>query len=287
MAKLTWDNSGSRFFEAGVDRGVLYPINGGGVSWNGLIAVSEKPSGGEATPYYMDGIKYLNVSSVEEFAGSIEAYTYPDEFAECDGTQSFDGLEVHQQERTEFNFSYRTLIGNDLNGSSHGYKIHLVYNALAAPSQNTYGSLSENVEAVTFSWEFTTRPSDELPLVVNSTGNPVVGAFDKSGLNAFSHVTVDSTKTSPVLMWLIENTLYGTETTPPSLLTLRQLFDLYENPPTARLIDGKPDTGLSRLLETMIANGDLIGSTNTGMYSALDNSHLIETNRPGLFILEE
>lgn len=288
MAKLTWDNSGSRFFEAGVDRGVLYPVDGGGVAWNGLVAVSESPSGGEATPYYMDGVKYLNVSNVEEFAGTIEAYTYPDEFSECEGIQSFDGLEIHQQERAEFNFSYRTRIGNDIDGTDHGYKIHLVYNALAAPSQNTYGSLSDNVEAITFSWDFTTRPSDDIPAPpLGSIGDGVIEAFDKSGLSAFSHVTIDSTKTSEVVMWVIENQLYGTDKTPPKLITLKQLFDLFENPPSAWLINGKPATGLSPLVGSRIDNGDLLGSATTGVYSALGDSHLIETNRPGLYILEE
>lgn len=288
MTKLNWNEAGNRFFEAGVDRGVLYPMTGDGVAWNGLIAVDENPSGGEATPYYIDGVKYLNVASMEEFGGTIEAYTYPDEFAACDGTASFGGLEVHQQERSEFNFSYRTLIGNDIDGATHGYKIHLVYNALATPTQNTYGSLTDDPEALTFAWEFTTRADTGIPMESLAPLSTTFAAptVSKSSLIPFSHVTIDSTKTSPDLMLRIENHLYGTKSTPPKLLSLSELFKLYENPLASLLIEEKPTTGLSPLVDTYTNDGDLKGNALEGLYNTISKSRLTETSVPGLYTLE-
>lgn len=161
MTRLAWDAVGERFYETGVDRGVLYIPTGAtystGVAWNGLTAVTESPSGAEATPQYADNIKYLNLVSAEEFGGTIEAYTYPDEFAQCNGeVEPVPGLSVGQQNRKTFGLSYRTKVGNDVDGGDHGYKLHLVYGCLAAPSEKAYSTVNDSPEAMTLSWEFST-----------------------------------------------------------------------------------------------------------------------------------
>lgn len=292
MAKLSWDKAGNRYFETGVDRGVLYPESGKGVAWNGLVSVSENPSGGEATPYYSDGIKYLNASGTEEFGGTIEAYTYPDEFSECDGTATFGGLAIHQQPRKSFGLSYRTRIGNDVDGSGHAYKIHIVYNALAAPSQIDYGTVDDDPEALTFSWEFTTTAVDP-PLAVNTPliggiAPPAATGFNTSGLTPLSHITIDSRKTSDVLVWEIEKILYGTSSTSPRLLTLKELIDLYLKPmPSSRRIVAKPVSGLSNLYTTTLANGDLLGFPEEGVYTLNPfKANLKPTNQLGMYTLE-
>lgn len=170
MSQLQWDENGKRFYETGVDKGVIYPINeqgtgyADGVAWNGLTAVNESPSGAEATPLYADNIKYLNLYSAEDFGGTIESYTYPDEFAECNGEKSIaTGVRVSQQPRKKFCFCYRTLVGNDTEGNEYGYKIHIVYGAQASPSETANATVNDSPEAITFSHEFTTTP-------VNVTG---------------------------------------------------------------------------------------------------------------------
>ena len=169
MSKLVWDKTGERLYETGVDHGVLYPIQAGGlynkgVAWNGLTAVTESPSGAEASPIYADNIKYLNLMSAEEFGATIEAYTYPDEFAECDGSAEIaTGVTIGQQARKVFGLSYRTVIGNDVDSNDYGYKLHLIYGALAAPSEKGYTTINDSPEAITFSWEVSTTP-------VNVTG---------------------------------------------------------------------------------------------------------------------
>lgn len=162
---LAWDAVGERFYETGVDRGVLYVPNGTdgaydtGFAWNGLVNVSENPSGAEVTPQYADNIKYLNLVSVEEFAATIEAFTYPDEFNQFDGlVEPETGLLIGQQPRTHFGLCYRTLVGNDLEGTELGYKLHLIYGAMAAPTEKAYGTVNDSPEAITFSWELTTVP---------------------------------------------------------------------------------------------------------------------------------
>lgn len=197
MTVLTWDNVGERLFETGVDKGVLYiPTNGvydTGYAWNGLTAVTESPSGAEATAQYADNIKYLNLISAEEFGGTIEAFTYPTAFAQCDGTAyPQTGVSVGQQARKSFGFAYRTRLGNDTNGTDNGYKLHLVYGALAAPSEKAYNTINDSPEAMTFSWEFTTTPV------------PV------SGLKPTALMTIDSTKVSSTALVSLENALYGT-----------------------------------------------------------------------------
>ena len=162
--KIKWDEAGKKFYETGIDRGVLYPQDAEGkytqgFAWNGLIGVDESPSGAEPTPLYADNIKYLNLMSVEEFGATIEAYTYPDEFEACDGTASLgEGITVGQQSRKLFGLAYRTLIGNDVDMDAHGYKIHLVYGAQASPSAKSYQTVNDSPEAITFSWEITTTP---------------------------------------------------------------------------------------------------------------------------------
>lgn len=205
MSKLSWDNVGERFYETGVDRGVIYPfktVNGTagyqkGAAWNGLTQVSENPSGAEATALYADNIKYLNLISNEEFGATVEAYTYPEEFGECDGSvEPADGVFLNQQKRKPFGMTYRTKIGNDVDGSDKGYKIHLVYNALAAPSSKSYGTINDSPEAITFSWELTTTP---VPFEIYTDYKPV------------AHIVIDSTKITEANLTTLENKLYGTD----------------------------------------------------------------------------
>lgn len=197
MSKLVWDKTGERLYETGVKQGVLYPMDAKGtypkgVPWNGLTNVTESPSGAEATALYADDIKYLNLMSNEEFGGTIEAYTYPDEFAECDGSASIaTGVYIGQQARKTFGFCYRTTIGNDVESNAHGYKLHLVYGALASPSEKAYSTINDNPEAVTFSWEFSTTP-------VNVTG-----------FKPTACLTIDSTKVDAEKLAALEKILYG------------------------------------------------------------------------------
>lgn len=206
MSKLVWDNTGERLYETGVSKGVLYIPTGGvyskGVAWNGLTAVTESPSGAEATPLYANDIKYLNLLSNEEFGCTIEAYTYPDEFAECDGSASLvDGVYIGQQARKTFGFCYRTILGNDTESNDHGYKLHLVYGCLAAPSEKSYATINDSPEAITFSWEVSTTP-------VNVTGHKPTAC-----------ITIDSTKADPTKLATLEAKLYG-DTSSEAMLPL-------------------------------------------------------------------
>lgn len=198
MSKLVWDQTGERLYETGVKMGVLYVQEAGaypkGVVWNGLTAVTESPSGAEATPLYADDIKYLNLMSNEEFGATIEAYTYPDEFAACDGSAELEtGVYIGQQDRKTFGMSYRTVIGNDTNSNNHGYKLHLIYGALAAPSEKAYATINDSPEAITFSWEVTTTP-------VNVTGHKPTAS-----------ITIDSTKVDGTKLAALEEILYGSD----------------------------------------------------------------------------
>ena len=199
MPKITWDKTGERFFETGVNKGVLYPQDATGaypkgVAWNGLTAVTESPSGAEATPLYADNIKYLNLMSVEEFGATVEAYTYPDEFAVCNGeAEMTPGVSIGQQKRTAFGMSYQTKVGNDVDGNEHGYKIHLIYGALAAPSEKAYATINDSPEAITFSWELTTTP------------------VEVEGFKPTASLTIDSTKVDATKLAALEAILYGSE----------------------------------------------------------------------------
>lgn len=199
MAKLVWDKTGERYYETGVEKGVLYPQVSGaypkGVAWNGLTAVTESPSGAEPTPLYADNIKYLNLMSNEEFGATIEAYTYPDEFAECDGSAELsEGVRVGQQNRKTFGMSYVTRKGNDTEGTDHGYIIHLIYGALAAPSEKAYATINDSPEAITFSWEVSTTP------------------VEVTGMKPTACVTIDSTKVDAGKLKQLEDKLYGSDT---------------------------------------------------------------------------
>lgn len=198
--KIVWDKTGERFYETGVEKGVLYRFDSltntytNGVAWNGLTAVNESPSGAESSPLYADNIKYLNLISAEEFGGTIEAYTYPDEFAECDGSAELaPGVIIGQQSRKIFGLSYVTKVGNDSDGQDHGYKIHLVYGCQASPSEKGYSTINDSPEAITFSWEFTTTP-------VNVTG-----------FKPTSVITIDSRITDAEKLKALEDILYGTD----------------------------------------------------------------------------
>ena len=196
--KITWDKIGERFFETGVNKGVLYPQDAQGaypkgVAWNGLTAVTESPSGAEATPLYADNIKYLNLMSAEEFAATVEAYTYPDEFAACNGEAALtEGVTIGQQKRAPFGMSYQTKIGNDIDNDL-GYKIHLIYNALAAPSEKAYATVNDSPEAIAFSWELSTTP------------------VEVQGFKPTATLVIDSTKVEADKLAAIEAILYGSE----------------------------------------------------------------------------
>lgn len=201
MAKLVWDKTGDRLYETGVKNGVLYIPTAGvyskGVAWNGLTAVTESPSGAEATALYADDTKYLSLMSAEEFGATIEAYTYPDEFAVCDGSAELaDGVMIGQQKRSTFGLCYKTTIGNDTEGNDHGYKLHIIYGAQAKPSERAYASINDSPEAITFSWEITTTP-------VNVTGAKPTASL-----------VIDSTKADPSKLAALEDILYGKDGEP-------------------------------------------------------------------------
>lgn len=216
MAKLVWDQAGQKFFETGVSNGVLYVSDGQGgylkgVAWNGLTSVAENPSGAESNPVYADNIKYLNIISAEEFGATIEAYTYPDEFMECDGSaQVVAGVNIGQQARKSFGISYRTRVGNDVAGDNLGYKIHVIYNCQAAPSGKTYSTVNESPEAITFSWEVTTTPV------------PV------DGFRPTATVVFDSTKLEAEKMAAVENALYGSADSEAGLPSIEELLALVQ-----------------------------------------------------------
>lgn len=212
--RLEWDKTGERLYESGVEKGVLYVANnagwyGKGVVWNGLTAVNDSPSGGEANPMYADNIKYLNLMSAEESAGTIEAYTYPDEFMECDGSvEPVPGVVVHQQGRKEFAFSYVSGLGNDVDELQYGYKIHLVYAAKASPSEKAYNTVNDTPEANTFSWEYTTT------------------ALRIAGYKPTAHIEINSTKVASDKLAALEDILYGTSSSDARMPTIPEVIEL-------------------------------------------------------------
>lgn len=215
MAKLTWDTVGERFYETGVDHGVLFIPNAQGVydhgyAWNGLTAVTESPSGAESNPQYADNVKYLNLISAEEFGATIEAFTYPDEFAQCDGSASPQaGVSIGQQSRKTFGLVYRTRVGNDLDGTDKGYKLHLIYGAQAAPSEKAYTTINDSPEALTFSWELTTTP------------------VAVTGYKPTASITIDSTKVSSTALATLEDALFGTAGLDPHLPTPDEVLAIF------------------------------------------------------------
>lgn len=213
MSKLVWDEAGKRFYETGVDHGVLFVaddgVYGAGVAWNGLTGVTESPSGAEASALYADNMKYLNLFSTEEFGATIEAYTYPDEFMECDGSASLaTGVTIGQQERKTFGLAYRTKVGNDVNDEL-GYKIHLIYGAKASPSERSYATVNDSPEAITFSWELSTTP-------VNVTGH-----------KATASLVIDSTKVDATKLKSFEDILYGSSDAEPRLPLPDEVITLF------------------------------------------------------------
>ena len=196
--KIAWDQTGERLYETGVDRGVLYHLDESnkytkGYAWNGLTGVTESPAGAEATDLYADNIKYLSMRSAETFGATIEAYTYPDEFAECDGSAEIaTGVKIGQQSRKTFGLCYRTVIGNDVNGNDHGYLLHLIYGCTASPSEKAYATINDSPEAITFSWEVTTTP------------------VNVDGFKPTASLTIDSTKANATDLATLEGILYGT-----------------------------------------------------------------------------
>ncbi len=236
MTKLAWDEIGTRTYETGVDRGVLYiPDSQGayvdGVAWNGLVTVTESPSGAEANPQYADNIKYLNLYSAEQFGATIEAFTYPDEFMPFDGLSTpSPGVAVGQQGRRSFGLSYRTKIGNDVDGDDHGYKIHLIYGATASPSERAYGTVNDSPEAITFSWELSTIP-----------------VFAGDDLKPTSQITIDSTKVDPDALAALELILYGDVGVDPALPAPDVVIEMFtgtitEVSPAVPAFDGATNT---------------------------------------------
>lgn len=212
MTRINWSGSGTRVYEAGIDRGVLYVGENAGVPWIGLAAVDQSQSGGQAKPRYLDGIKISNRTSPEDFEATIEAFTYPDEFAVCDGTVRIEnGLRLNHQRRKPFSMSYRSKIGNDLEGLSHGYRLHFLYNLTAEPSDHGYKTLTNETEPVTFNWKVSGRPE-------------II-----SGYRSTAHLEIDSRDVPAELLQLIEDTLYGTELESPRLPSASELIFLFDS----------------------------------------------------------
>ena len=216
MPKLEWDKTGERFYETGVEKGVLYPMVSGaypkGVAWNGLTAVNEKPTGAEPTALWADNTKYLNLISNEEFEAGIEAYTYPDEFKECDGSKEIAvGVSIDQQARKMFGLSYVTKIGNDVELSEHGYKIHLIYGATASPSEKGYSTINDSPDAITFSWDVATTP-------VNAAGHKPTASLE-----------IDSTKVDAVKLAAFEKVLYGDGDTEARLPLPDEIAEMFKS----------------------------------------------------------
>lgn len=216
MAKLVWDKTGERLYETGVSHGVLYVQDStgaypAGVAWNGLTAVTESPSGAEATPLYADDIKYLELRSAEEFGATIEAYTYPTEFEACDGSAELaEGVTIGQQDRKTFGLCYRTIVGNDVKKNDLGYKLHLIYGATASPSEKGYQTVNDSPEAITFSWEVTTTP------------------INVDGFKPTSSLTIDSTKVDKSKLDALEAKLYGDESTEATLPTPDEVAAIFK-----------------------------------------------------------
>jgi hypothetical protein len=270
MTRVVWDAIGSRIYEIGVDRCVLYPPDSSGVAWNGLTGVTHSPTEGAAVPYYVDGIKYQNIADVEEFAGTITAFTYPEEFEALDGKeQIYPGFSLSERRRKAFGLTYRTLIGNDVKRLQYGYKIHILYNVLASPSSKSYVTATQAPEAMELSWDFTTTPedagSDRLPT---------------------AHVILDSTKISSSIMAVIEDFLYGTEANPPALPSIEDLYDIFDPSnytDTYELIEVS-STGLWTI--SFETGPDLSETDTPGLFDLPEDTRLVETGIDGLYELE-
>ena len=272
MTVLQWDQVGERLYETGVDHGVLYiPDASGayseGYAWNGLTTVTESPTGAESSPQYADNIKYLNLVSAEEFGATIEAFTYPDEFAQCDGTAvPVPGVAIGQQSRKAFGLAYRSRIGNDLDGTDHGYKLHLIYGALAAPSEKAYATINDSPEAIAFSWEVTTSP------------------VQVTDLKPTALLTVDSTKVDAGSLKTLEDILYGTAGVDARMPLPDEVFGLFEGGATgvkltgANALPGGVKTGYqtaraeSRATDLNCSN---VGGTNAALQLRLNDAEIL------------
>lgn len=265
MAKLVWDQISEKLYETGVEKGVIYPISStgtypAGYAWNGLTKVSESPSGAEATPIYANNKKYINMISNEEFGGTIEAYTYPDEFMECDGSkQAANGLYLGQQTRKAFGLCYKTLLGNDTDMNDYGYKLHIVYNALVSPSSKEFSTVNDSPEAITFSWEFNTT------------------AVEVEGFKPISTLVIDSTKTDPDKLAALEDILYGTNSTDASLPSPNEIIALLGGAATPSVllnthgtIVNEGDT-VTLVATTVPASETVTWSTSDGDYATVAN----------------
>lgn len=239
MTRMTWNDPGTKFYESGVDRGVLYVEGGYGVPWNGLVQVSEKPSGSDATAYYLDGQKYFTGLTSEEFTGTIEAYYSPPEFDVCDGSATLGlGLYARQQPRKSFGFSYRTKLGNDVDGIDYGYKLHLIYNALAQPSDKNFKSISDTADLNTLSWDITTT------------------AVQVPGAAPTAHMIIDMSEAHAELREAVEDILYGTDLDSPRLPTPQELVELFESTQYLIVVDNGDGTA------TISGPDDIVYSTN-------------------------
>lgn len=260
MTAITWDATAERLYETGVDHGVLYPFESStnnypsGVPWNGLVTVTESPSGAEAKPVYADNTKYLNLVSNEEFGGTIEAFTYPDEFVECDGgAEPTTGVKLGQQTRKTFGLAYRTVLGNDVDGNDLGYKLHLIYGALAAPSEKPYGTINDSPEAITFSWAFTTTP------------------INVNGYRPVSSITIDSTKVAADKLALLEATLFGGVGTTPQLPLPGAVITALNSVPTAISFTSIPTTnatGVAITADIVLTFANAIVEESVGLVTA-------------------
>lgn len=265
MTRLVWGETGNRYFETGTDRGVLYPKNSVGVPWNGLTAVSESPSGADPRPYYFDGFKYLNLATAEEYEATIEAFSAPEEFGRCDGSyQIRNGLFITQQPRESFHFSYRTLVGNDIDATDHGYKIHLVYNALAGPAERAHVTLNDSPEAMKLSWSITTAP-------------PPITGFKPS-----AHFVIDSRRTPKVLMDLIEGMLYGSPSSNASIPSVAQLMAMFDSYLNIRIeVTDQPDAYNAFTVDDITTATAIV--SNTVPPASADGSPILwlDTSAPG------
>lgn len=270
MSKIVWDETGKRLYEVGVKKGVLYPAQSSGlydkgVAWNGLTAVTESPSGAESSPQYADDIKYLNLVSAEEFGATIEAYTYPDEFALCDGSVEMEhGVVIGQQKRKTFGLSYRTTIGNDVDGVDYAYKLHLIYGASAAPSEKGYTTINDSPEAITFSWEITTTP------------------VSVAGFKPTASLTIDSSKADPAKLAALETILYGSDNAEPYLPLPDEIANIFKSEaPAALTVTADPadkaisipvDKNIVLTFNNQINKENVILTSSTGTLVPTNNS---------------
>ena len=246
MSKLVWDQDGERLYETGIEQGVLYPKSDEGTypkgyAWNGLTGVSEAPSGAEETALYADNIKYLSLTSTEEFGATITAYTYPEEFEKCDGSADIaPGVTVGQQDRVPFGLVYKTKLGNDTKGNRYGYKLNLIYGAKAKPSSKDYKTINDSPEAIEMSWEISTTP------------------IKVPGFKVTAHLTIDSTKANPAKLAKLEDILFGSETSDARLPFPAEIIEIMK---------GEPDPALSIAVSPITGNTDLLGKKASDLQS--------------------